>query len=124
MVVRELAYHVIGLKTPSLWVTFTPILGLHGHQDFLILLRLASKHLKYYPFLKQNNLVNALYQNALKCNLWLYEVKSKFAVEMNFRILESTEYNTVAMVHDWHCSKKRKSRLMRLPLTSKRINLT
>ena len=29
MVVRDLAYHVIGLKTQCLWVTYIPIPGLH-----------------------------------------------------------------------------------------------
>ena len=30
-VVRESAYHVIGLKTRSLWVTLTSIPGLHSY---------------------------------------------------------------------------------------------
>ena len=30
-VVYESAYHVIGLKTPSLWVTLISIPGLHGN---------------------------------------------------------------------------------------------
>ena len=34
-VVRESAYHVIGLKTLSLWVTLTSIPGLHQNKQKL-----------------------------------------------------------------------------------------
>ena len=32
MVVCDLEYHVIGLKTQCLWVTYIPILGFHNYQ--------------------------------------------------------------------------------------------
>ena len=35
LVVRDLAYHVIGLKTYSLWVTLTAIPGLHSFQNIV-----------------------------------------------------------------------------------------
>ena len=35
MVVRDIAYHVIGLKTQCLWFTSTSIPGIHKKQIFI-----------------------------------------------------------------------------------------